>query len=291
MADVSTGAALARDALTERVHRTLRRLSQTGALPALPATASAALAVARDPEASIDELCRIVQADVGIAARVLRVANSASLARRMPARTLRDAIVGIGLRETCNILVLAATRQMYAVPGRHAQALWDHALAAAVAAEELAQVTGRLEPPLAFLPGLFHDVGRIAFLLADGMAFEVIHTLAASSETPRRQLEHEWYGFDHAEAGSILAETWGLDRDLCDAIRCHHEPARAAGLRPLAELIEAADYLAWAIGFGTGPERPPTTGLGALGLSPEDEAVCAERVRQAFAQHRELLAR
>src|SRR5512147_1418997 len=87
--------------LQARVRSTLARLSQTGALPALPAAASAALGMARDPEADVDKLCRVIQTDVGLSARVLKVANSAALGRRNPARRLQEAIITVGLRKTC----------------------------------------------------------------------------------------------------------------------------------------------------------------------------------------------
>ena len=81
-----------RRAVREHIRMTLTRLSRTGELPALPAAATAALALARSTEAGVDELCRVIRGDVGLSARILRVANSAAYARRIsclsPARVL-----------------------------------------------------------------------------------------------------------------------------------------------------------------------------------------------------------
>ena len=278
---------------TERavVRLTLAKLSAKAALPALPAAATAALAVARDPDANIDKLCRVIRRDVGLAARVLRVANSASFGRRRPARTLREAVITVGLRETCNVLVAASARQIYDVSSPHATTLWNHALATAVAAEELAMITHRADPTVAFLPALFHDLGLIVFLLADPTAFEVIQQMVETGEEENWQLEREWYGFDHGEAGQLLAESWGLAPDQCDAIAWHHDWQRADSGRDLAALVNAADALAYAIGFGTSFRRPPAAETTQLGLSREDELACMERVREAFAAQAELFAR
>ena len=265
------------------VSETLARLSRTGALPALPQAATAALAAARDPDTSAEKLCRIIETDVGLSARVVRAANSVAYARRAPATTLKDAVVAIGLRDTCDILVAASVRRLYGSASRHAEGLWSHALAVAVATQELAKLTRRVDPGAAFLPALFHDAGRIAFLLADGTSFDVIQGLMETGAADRLVLECEWFGFDHAAAGSILAETWGLQREQCDAIRWHHEPTRAEVGRSLAELIGAGDALAYSLGFGGGAVGTMPQ-LDGLGLSSDDEAACAERVREAFAR-------
>jgi len=280
---------LRHDDLQARVRSTLARLSQTGALPSLPAAASAALGLARDPEADVDKLCRVIQTDAGLSARVLRVANSAALGRRNPARKLQEAVITVGLRKTCDIMVAACAKRLYEGATARAEELWNHSLAVAVAAEELARTTRRVEIGCAFLPGLFHDVGRVAFLLADATAAEVIEGLVANGDGGKSFFEREWYGFDHAEAGAILAEDWGLALELCDAIRWHHEPAEAGAARELATILNAADALAYKIGCGTSVEPPSSVGTAHLGLSPEDEAGLVERVQAAWEAQRDLL--
>jgi putative nucleotidyltransferase with HDIG domain len=231
----------------------------------------------------------VIQTDVGLAARVLRVANSAALGRRNPARKLQEAVITIGLRKTCDILVAACAKRLYEGGTSDAEELWNHSLAVAVACEELARATRRVDVGCAFLPGLFHDVGRVAFLLADETAAEVIAGLATSGSDERSHLEREWYGFDHAEAGAILAEDWGLALELCDAIRWHHEPTEAGAARELATLLNAADAFAYRIGCGTGGEPPPSVGTARLALDPADELALAERIRTVWDEQRQLL--
>ena len=282
--------ALHHEDLQARVRSTLARLSQTGALPTLPAAASAALGLARDPEADVEKLCRVIQTDLGLSARVLRVANSAALGRRNPARKLQEAVITIGLRKTCDILVAACAKRLYEGAVGRAEELWNHSLATAVAAEELARVTRRVEVGCAFLPGLFHDVGRVAFLLADETAAEVIEGLVVNGDGGKSFFEREWYGFDHAEAGAILAEDWGLALELCDAIRWHHHPSEAGAARELATILNAADALAYRIGCGSGLEPPAGVTVTHLGLGPDDESALTEHVRSAWEAQRDLLS-
>jgi putative nucleotidyltransferase with HDIG domain len=279
-----------RNALREQVRSTLARLSNTGELPTLPAAASAALAIARDPDADVEDLCRVIQTDIGLAARLMRSANSPAMGRRTPARQLTEAVLTLGLRQTCNLLVTTCARRLYRATLPGVEQLWNHALAVAVATETLASRMRSADPATVFLVGLFHDIGRVAFLMADASAPEVIASLARTSGTEPSDLEREWYGFDHSEAAAMLAQDWGLPPDQCDAIRWHHTPEQAGAARNLAALLNAADALAYAIGCGTESEQPVSVSLAPLGLAPEEETALIEQVRTAWSRQREVLS-
>ncbi|MFN8545608.1 MAG: HDOD domain-containing protein [Candidatus Binatia bacterium] len=277
-----------REELQARVRHTLVRLSRSGELPSLPAVATAALAIARDPMADVDKLCRVIQTDVGIAARVLRVANSAIYSQRRPAKTLNQAVTTIGFRTMSDILMAASLRSLFDAKSPYAQRLWDHALAVALACEEVARTTGNVQVGTCFLPGLLHDIGRVVFLFTDPAPLDVIANLLADGEGQQSQLEVEWYGFDHAAASATLAEEWGVAAEACDAVRWHHEPASASAGRKMAEIINVADRLIYTIGLGTGPVPPPSATIPGLALAPEEEAACAARAREAFDTQRSL---
>jgi putative nucleotidyltransferase with HDIG domain len=278
-----------RQALREHVRSTLTRLSRTGELPALPAAATAALAIARDPEAGVESLCTVIRTDVGLSARILRAANSAAYARRVPARTLAEAVLTLGLRRTCDLLVAAGVRQLFHRVPRCAERMWNHALATALVSEEVARATGAVDPHIVFLPGLFHDVGRIAFLLADDAAFGVVDAHVESDAKKRPDAERAWYGFDHAEAGAILAEDWGLVHEQVDAIRWHHQPGQADQGRLLAAVLNVGDAGAYALGFGGGAVAPvDAAGREILVLSADAANEALAAARGVFAIHHDL---
>jgi putative nucleotidyltransferase with HDIG domain len=289
MAEAVTEARDEREALHRLVRATLTRLSRTGRLPVLPGVATAALAIARDPDSEVDDLTNVIQSDVGITARLVRVANSAGYGRQRRAQSIHEAVITVGLRQACSILVAVCARQLYAAPGPYTEVLWNHSLAVALAAEELARVTRRVKVDAVFLTGLFHDVGRIAFHLADAPSFLVIQGLVEAGDGSSTTLEREWYQFDHAQVSAMLSEDWGLGLDQCDAIRWHHDPTRAETGRDIASVLNAADSLAYTIGYGTYPEPPSDVSIKPLGLSADDEAACADRVRQAFEMQKLLI--
>lgn len=275
--------------LREEVERTLRRLSRTGAVPTIAPAATAALALARDPDADRGKLCQVIRGDVGLTARVLRMANSAVFGRRVAASDIEAAVLALGMRRTCDILVGVCTRQMYATPCPHAEGQWEHALTVAVAAQELATAARCGDADLAFLTGLFHDVGRFALILTDPQAVEIGPAVVDASREV--EIERRRYGVDHAECGAVLAEEWGLAAEQVTAIRFHHEPMDGDGPDGgLAAVLRAADAVARRL-KGEGPAGPLDDAASApvLGLSPEDEAACVDRIGAAVLEYQELL--
>lgn len=273
-----------RDELRHWVRRTLTALSQTGALPLPTDTGARVVAALRDPGIDAAQLVRLVESDVGLSARVLRHATAAP-DRRAPVRTLADAVAAMGVAKARELLLLACARPALGPDDVQTRTLWSHALATALASEELAAATHAIPPGEAFLPGLLHDLGRIAFLLADGMSFDVIAHAVAVGEGDALDLEREWYGFTHAEAGAVLAEDWGLAPDQCEAIRWHHAPEEAPQGRALARILADADRVAHAAGLAMGPRRADAGRLAHVALSIEATAACAARVRRACAEH------
>ena len=71
-------------------------------------------------DASAAELAQLIQRDIALAGQVMRVANSALYARRIPVVTLPQAIAWLGIREIRNI-AFAVARQG---PGVHLQPIF-----------------------------------------------------------------------------------------------------------------------------------------------------------------------
>jgi putative nucleotidyltransferase with HDIG domain len=271
----------------EHARRTLARISQTGELPTPNAVVSAALATIQDPDADIAAVCDVVRRDVAITARVLKLANSAMYARHRPFEGLQDAVTAVGLRVLQDMLLTVSLRAHFRAKGPAIQALWDHALATALTAQEIVRFFGAIRPATVFLPALFHDVGRLALFTSDPAAFAPGSKLVTGTAAARMTAERERFGFDHTEASAALAIHWGLPKEMTDALRHHHGPAPDA-TEPdvLAALLHAADVIVYTYGVGA-PASPETAGT-CSDIAPEDQAAAAERARKAFDEQRRL---
>jgi putative nucleotidyltransferase with HDIG domain len=265
----------------------LTRISRTGTLPTLPKVSTAALAFVRDPDANLNQLCPLIEADVGLAARVIRAANSPIYGRGTKVTSVRTAILTLGLRQTSVILMAAGARQSFP-GGASAVRLWGHSLASAVAAEVLAKLTTQVKVGDAFLPALFHDVGRTVFLLADPEAFERIESLVDEGSGVRETLERGHFGLDHAEAGATLVAEWGFGPEVIAAVRWHHRPdARIRGA--FGVLLRAADALAQFVAADCGPEGVDDEALLMLGVCGEDRERSIALVAESLAEYRQIL--
>src|SRR5690349_2631722 len=150
------------------------RVSESCDLPPLPAVAVRAIALARDPNVGTDQLVRVVSTDAALAARVVSIARSVRYMRREPPRTLDGAIQTVGFQALRRILIAASARAAYRADDAVAQTLWEHALATALAADELARVAGEPRGGNSFIAGLMHDIGKLVLHLSDSRNFAAL---------------------------------------------------------------------------------------------------------------------
>ena len=251
--------------------RTLfERVSGFCDLPPLPAVAARAMALIRDPETEAEDLARLVSTDATIAARVLRLSRSVLYVRRQPPRTLREAIVTVGYGALRKMLLVASARSAYPQQDAVARGLWEHALATALACDELAMVAGEPRGGSSFIAGLMHDIGRLVFHVSDPQGYASLPAWDEDGELAR-------FGVTHAAVGACLAEQWGIETEVVDALMFHH----AEETTGLAKRVQTADRIAHEIGYGSTNAVLPRL---------EDEGIVevAGRVAATFAAERGL---
>jgi HD-like signal output (HDOD) protein len=253
------------------------KVSESCDLPPLPAVAMRAIALARDPNVGSEQLVRVVSTDAALAARVVSIARSVRYLRREPPRSLDAAIQTVGFQALRRILIAASARAAYRASDAVAQTLWEHALATALAADELTQLAGEPRGGNAFIAGLMHDIGKLVLHLSDNVRFNAL-------DHDDEGREEEIFGVTHDQVGACLAEHWGLEDDVVWAILAHHH---APVDSKLSRRIQLADMIACRIGFGC------TRNAETVGPIEMDAAVLegvAERVKASFEIERTLFA-
>ena len=205
----------------------------TGDLPVLAGAAAKALRLAQSPNFDFDEVVKIAESDPPLAARFLGVANSALYYRGTTIRSIRAAIVRLGVQATRDVLYMAVySGTIFKVPLYRdlVEATFRHSVIVARIARRIAELTDS-DAEMAFLAGLLHDVGRARCL-----------KLASRRRmlSPTREEVVAAADALHAQAGAALARAWHLPEDVAMACELHHEP----GTEAMALRVAAADRLA-----------------------------------------------
>jgi putative nucleotidyltransferase with HDIG domain len=220
-----------RDALTNgMLKKMVARLRSIPSLPILYNELTSALA---SPNTSLSQLERIIEKDVGMAAKILQLANSAFIGARSQVSSVKQAVALVGT-EAMRTLVMSVhifSRFERSSPVRaHLPSLWEHSAAVAALARQIASTENQPGPiqEQSFTAGLLHDIGR-AILLAE-LPKEYLPILAQTAADPAQvlPLETETFGCTHAQIGAYLMSIWGLPAALVHAVALHHRPGDEA---------------------------------------------------------------
>jgi HD-like signal output (HDOD) protein/CheY-like chemotaxis protein len=240
-----------RDLLSNQSLKTA--VSGLRSVPSLPALYEELTAVLRGEDPSLAQIERIISKDVGMAAKLLQLANSAFIGSRGRVSSLIQAISLIGT-ETVRALVLSVNIFSSCDNpelGAHLPALWDHSIAVARLAQRVATSQGctKASGEESFTAGLLHDVGKVIFL--SEMAGKYRKILGTNPGAILAS-ELEDFGCTHPQIGAYLMSIWGLPTHLVHAVAFHHSPSETGETQfSLLTAIHVADAIASATDTST----------------------------------------
>jgi HD-like signal output (HDOD) protein len=183
-------------------------------VPLLPQVASQVVSLAASASVDAGKLSALIHRDPSLAGQVLRIANSAAYAPRMPIVSLQQAVARLGLTIISEIAFAASLQSgIFKVPGHEEmlRRIWRHSLASGMWGKEIARLA-RANVESAFLCGLLHEVGKPALLQ---LVVDVAHELNGTPET-------EWLisfiDSQHQKLGRKVAEVWDLPSPVIASI-------------------------------------------------------------------------
>lgn len=249
--------------------------------------------VAKD-EPDFLRLARLLSQDVGLAAGMIKVANSPffSFGKKVP--TVQEALLVLGIKLIVRTVAGLALRQVFKhVPNM--ERFWD---TSAQTAEVAGMLVRHLQPNCGMRPedahtfGLFRDCGISVLMIPFP---EYRDALARANEEAKQSftaVEDGEIGINHAAVGAELAEDWLLPSDICQAIRHHHELAaldgrlditpRARTLIAIAQLAEFLIQQKTARAQTSEWTKLGTATLASLGLAEDDLPRLAEACSPAI---------
>ncbi len=256
------------------------RIERLDHLASPPEALARILELASDPDAQLPQLASAIESDPVLAARLLRLANSAYFGYSREIETIDHSLVVLGTRTVRNLVAAVALAPVFTggQSDLDRSTLWRHCCAVGEAARILAEHL-ELDGGVAYLAGLLHDVGKVALDEAVPGLFAEALEIDAEHRTGALDSERKALGVDHAWAGGVLLDRWQLPATLVEAIRFHHGGGEADAWLPA--LVEVADGLASLGGFAgpsaaPAPTALPVGPLARLGIGDDAAAALVE---------------
>ncbi|MGE5454598.1 MAG: HDOD domain-containing protein [Methylocystaceae bacterium] len=231
-------------------------VSQVKDLPTLPEVAIEVIKLTDDPNATAQDINRVVGKDQGLTAKVLKLANSAYYGFPRRIATVTEATVLLGFQTVRSIVMAASVSDMLSreVQGYSLASgeLWRHSQATAMGARLLARQCKYPASDVAYTAGLLHDIGKVILNHYLEEAYQPVVETVTREGVMFMEAETAILGFNHAEIGARVGEKWNLPLPLVEAIANHHSPQLATIDPRLTAIIHLADCLTMIMGVGLG---------------------------------------
>lgn len=214
-------------------------------LPSLPLVVQKLLAAVNAPNTEMRQLAALIEQDAGLAARVLRLANSPFYGLSGEVGSIQQAVVVLGFHAISQLAASVGLMQAIKVTTcAHfdLKKFWGTSLRVAVGARWLAQRRD-MNGEHAYLGGLLHDIGLPVAASCFPAAMEDVLMQMQDGDADLLALERANLGFDHLQLGARLAQKWNVPGDIVSAMTQYREPP-AHGALSLSDHLHASWHIA-----------------------------------------------
>jgi HD-like signal output (HDOD) protein len=261
-------------------------------ISALPDVALRVIEVTNNDDASAADLKAVMEQDVSLSARVLRVVNSSAYGLREPVRNLQLAIAYLGFRQVRNLALTASVCDLFKADeqvGRYRRSgLWRHLVAVGICARMIAMRRNLDEFEDVFLAGLLHDIGILLEDQYDHPRFiEMLPHLDGSATLA--EVERARLGYAHTDLGVQVGAQWRFPEPVLAAIGYHHDAQLDVQphVRTIA-CVQVANMLCSHKGIasvGINLVRPAVSAVHLLKLNKSDLTVLLVDLDEELARH------
>lgn len=230
----------------------LARLENVENLPTLPAVVRQLQMLIDSPRSNMAQIAAVITRDQAIAARVVRLTNSAFYGLSGRITSIQHAIVLLGLNTVKNLVTGVSVVKTFGKPPNDSlfdrEKFWLHSFACGLGARAIAKDVKADEPEDYFLAGLLHDIGIL--ILDQFFHTEFIEILQRSTINRIDYIDAEkaTLGLTHEEVGEFVANKWKIPEMLIRPVRYHHKPSLAgdhgAGSAPIISAVHLSDTAA-----------------------------------------------
>lgn len=214
------------------------------ALPSIPRIVAMVLTELNREEPSLRAITQLINSDLGLATRLLGLANSAQFNFSHQIGSVGDALAVLGLDQVRSLTVAAAMAGAFkSVPGLELLEFWRYSLNVAKLSRTLAR-SARTNAGVAFTAGLVHAAGELVMHLGMPDQMRWLNERVEPLQAKRAKAEQHLLGYCYAQVGAGFATSWGFPSEIVDAVEHQCAPFDDDRCEPLAGVLYLASWRA-----------------------------------------------
>lgn len=233
------------------------RVENIPSLPTLPTTIIHINKILADPNSDAKQVGNVLEKDLALSSKVLKIANSSFYGMRTEITTLSRATVVLGYNTLMSIAITASILELFNVEtlgGVYftAEEFWKHSIGVACVSRMVCEEIRHKNPEEGWIAGLIHDIGKVILSQFFTSDFKEIISVVNEKGILIINAEKQVLGITHCNIGKWITEKWSLPLMLQEAIALHHSPDKARIDRSLTTVVHFADILCRMKGIGNG---------------------------------------
>ena len=260
-------------------------------LPSIPVVARNIRDAMRDEAFSVEDMIKLINADPGMAVKIISASNSPIYRGTSKIELCADAVVRLGIETTKQLVDIYALRELFQTKlgklQRRMHVLWDHSQTVAAIAHTLASLTGTVNPEHALLAGLIHDVGVIPVLF---------YTEGCAERIPDERVLESIIEDLRADMGEAMLTKWGWSTEMINAVTNAENWQYDSGVDgpDLTDIVIIAQFHAL-LGSPNKQSHPPMDEITAfsklekVGLTPEKSIAMLADAKEKIKEMRQLV--
>ncbi len=248
-------------------------------LPTLPEVAIRVRDTLEDENAGLPEVAKVINTDTALAARLIQIANSPLLRGNMQIDTVENAVSRMGANMVRNLVTSIAMAQMFQattdITDKRLRALWEHSTGVAAISHALTTQFTKLQPDLALLAGLVHDIGALPVITRAEEIPALLNDEALLDSVIQQT---------HAEIGKAILKKWNFPQVVIDVAAEHENLTRKSPQTDLVDVVMVANLETY-----VGTDHPLTkqdwtkcSAFNKLGLDPAVNVVSMDETSAAI---------
>ena len=187
-------------------------------LPSMPDVALRIRAAMQKPNYNASTIARVITADPGICAYILRIANSSLYGAAVPINDVENAVGRLGIGATRNLVTSHALRAMYQtrsrVLGNLMHQTWARSARLAAVTAVIAGRCSGIDSDRAMLAGLLQDIGILPLMLT-----------LENYRSPAPEPTQVFSSIDAVagKVGVVLLKKWNFDDEMLEVARSRND--------------------------------------------------------------------